>query len=104
MPGDVVATPAAWPRPAWDQRAWRQSAACREADPSLFFPAGTTTPELSSTDRAKAICARCPVREECLTFAVATNQEFGVWGGRDEDERRRIRRRWKAATRRRPAR
>jgi hypothetical protein len=44
---------------------------------------------------AKAVCARCPVQRPCLTYALATRQEFGIWGGRDEDERRLLHRQWR---------
>jgi WhiB family redox-sensing transcriptional regulator len=50
---------------------------------------------------AKEICGSCPVNEECLQYALETNQEAGVWGGYAEDERRRLRKRWLADRRRR---
>lgn len=74
---------------------WRQDAACRDLDTNLFFPA---TDE--EAGRARAICATCPVREECLEFALATHQDDGVWGGLTETERRRLRRRRRDAARR----
>jgi WhiB family redox-sensing transcriptional regulator len=89
----------AWPRPVWDRDKWRDDAACRDIDSLVFFPVGTTGLALRRIADAKAICAGCTVQEECLTFAVATNQEFGIWGGCDEEERRRIRRRWRAEAR-----
>jgi WhiB family transcriptional regulator, redox-sensing transcriptional regulator len=67
---------------------WRQFAACRLADPDLFFPVSTAGPSLEQLARAKAICQRCPVRRECLAFALATCQVHGVWGGLAEQERR----------------
>ena len=67
---------------------WREDAACRGIDTDVFFPA---TDE--EAEEAKAICASCPVREECLEFALQTRQEDGVWGGLTETERRRLRRR-----------
>jgi WhiB family redox-sensing transcriptional regulator len=39
-------------------------------------------------EAAKAVCAMCPVRPECLTWALATGQDAGVWGGTSEEERR----------------
>ncbi|MCW5250218.1 MULTISPECIES: WhiB family transcriptional regulator [unclassified Streptomyces] len=72
---------------------WRQHAACRTEDPDLFFPIGTTGPALVQTERAKAVCARCAVREECLRWALGTERTLGVWGGTDEAERRTLRRR-----------
>jgi WhiB family redox-sensing transcriptional regulator len=67
---------------------WRQEAACRGLDTNVFFP---VTDE--EAEEAKAVCAACPVREECLEFALLTRQEDGVWGGLTEVERRRLRRR-----------
>jgi WhiB family redox-sensing transcriptional regulator len=64
---------------------WRHRARCRDVDPELFFPVGTTGP-------AKAICTLCPVREECLQWALDTAQDAGVWGGLSEEERRALRR------------
>ena len=74
---------------------WQESAACRQADPELFFPIGATGMAQADIQRAKAICASCPVRRPCLIYALATGQEFGIWGGRDENERRLLRRQWR---------
>jgi len=70
--------------PAW----WRESAACRHADPELFFPISSFGRGAAEAQQAKAVCARCPVRQSCLDFALATGQEFGIWGGCDERELR----------------
>jgi WhiB family redox-sensing transcriptional regulator len=72
---------------------WRQHAVCREEDPELFFPIGYTGPALRQTEDAKAVCRRCHVRSECLTWALESGQDAGVWGGLGEDERRALRRR-----------
>jgi WhiB family redox-sensing transcriptional regulator len=80
---------------------WRDLAACRDSEPNLFFPVGTTGPALDQIDEAKSICTECSVREECLMYALQTNQESGVWGGYAEDERRRLRKRWLAERRKR---
>ncbi len=85
----------------WDSDDWRTQAACREAPPDMFFPVGSTGPALNQIDAAKAVCRGCDVQSECLEFALATNQEAGVWGGTSEDERRRLRKQWLAARRRR---
>lgn len=82
---------------SWDSGQWRGGAACREVDPALFFPVGVTGPAEVQIANAKAVCGRCGVRETCLEFAVQTNQEYGVWGGKDEEERRAIRRARRAA-------
>jgi WhiB family redox-sensing transcriptional regulator len=80
---------------------WRDTAACRDSEPNLFFPIGSTGPAVDQIEAAKAICTECLVREECLNYALETNQEAGVWGGYAEDERRRLRKRWLAERRRR---
>ena len=72
--------------------AWRRRAACRDLSPAakdLFFPdfAG-----VDNTAAAKQICACCPVRKECLDWALQANETDGVWGGLSAAERKRIRR------------
>ena len=64
---------------------WRHRARCRDVDPELFFPVGTTGPAEAQVQSAKAICALCPVREECLQWALDTAQDAGVWGGLSEE-------------------
>ena len=71
-----------------DQTSWRDSAACRFLDTELFFPIGKAGRAIEEIQRAKAVCAGCPVRLACLTFALDTRQGYGIWGGYDEDERR----------------
>jgi WhiB family redox-sensing transcriptional regulator len=75
----------------WDREGWRARAACRNLDPDLFFPVSTTGPALGQIEAAKAVCRGCTARTECLEFALATNQEAGIWGGMSEDERRALR-------------
>jgi WhiB family transcriptional regulator, redox-sensing transcriptional regulator len=89
--------------PGWDEGGWRARAACRDEDPELFFPIGSTGPVLAQIAEAKEVCARCPVREACLDFALSTGQAYGIWGGLTEDERRSLRRRLQRAAARRPA-
>lgn len=72
---------------------WRDHAACRHEDPDLFFPIGTTGPSQVQAQQAKAVCEGCPVREQCLDWALDTGQSIGIWGGTTEAERRRLRRR-----------
>jgi WhiB family transcriptional regulator, redox-sensing transcriptional regulator len=72
---------------------WRLHAACRDEDPDLFFPIGSTGPALVQTKEAKAVCGTCPVREQCLDWALDKGQDSGVWGGLDDSERRVLRRR-----------
>lgn len=73
---------------------WRDDAACRGEDTALFFPDSE-----AQGDAARAICTVCPVRRECLNWALATNQREGIWGGMNERERRRERRLRQAAAR-----
>ncbi len=72
---------------------WRTRAACRDEDPELFFPLGTSTPALLQEGRAKVVCWSCSVRPACLRWSLDTQQEYGVWGGVDEHERRELTRR-----------
>lgn len=85
--------------PSQELPEWRLQAACVDADPALFFPVGKSSEALRATAAAKMICARCPVRDTCAEFALVTNQDHGVWGGLDEDQRRSIRRSWRAQRR-----
>lgn len=71
---------------------WRHYAACRGEDPEQFFPTGQTGPWELVIDNAKAVCRRCPVREQCLTWALDNHMNEGVWGGFTEKERQSIRR------------
>ena len=63
---------------------WRDAAACAGSDLELFFP---IEEDEESAVPAKAICAICPVQENCLNYALTTNQPEGIWGGFDETER-----------------
>jgi len=72
---------------------WRHRALCRDEDPELFFPIGTTGPALGQVEQAKSVCRRCPVVQSCLDWALRSGQDSGVWGGLSEDERRALKRR-----------
>lgn len=65
---------------------WAIHAACRDVDTNVFYPERGKSPE-----PAKAICAECPVIAECLDHAIVTRELVGVWGGKSEHERRRLR-------------
>jgi WhiB family transcriptional regulator, redox-sensing transcriptional regulator len=79
---------------AADHRAeWWSLAACQHADPDLFFPVSGTGPGRAQIVGAKAVCARCPVRSDCLHYALAAGPVQGVWGGTSEEERRLLRQR-----------
>lgn len=76
-------------------RDWMSRSACHGTDTELFFPIAATGRALEQIDSAKAVCGRCTVREDCLSYALATMQH-GIWGGTTWDERaamRAIRRR-----------
>lgn len=66
---------------------WQKSAACRGMDPDIFYPERG-----ASTKEAKSVCATCPVRQQCLDYALMNGEKFGIWGGMSERERRAIRR------------
>lgn len=69
---------------------WRSMAACGTAEPDLFFPVSASACNLSQVARAKEICGRCLVRDQCLEFALETRQLHGIWGGTTEEERYRL--------------
>lgn len=72
---------------------WRGRAACLTKDPELFFPTGNKGYALLQVENAKRVCARCVVRDRCLLWALEAGQDYGVWGGMSEDERRALKRR-----------
>lgn len=78
---------------------WRDNSACRDTDPDLFFPVGTTGPAIEQIETAKAVCRACDVQKSCLDYALTTNQDSGIWGGTSEEERRALRRQWVARNR-----
>ena len=67
---------------------WQTDALCAQTDPEAFFPE-----KGGSTRDAKRICASCDVRSECLEYALANDERFGIWGGLSERERRKLKRR-----------
>lgn len=73
--------------------AWMAWAECRTEDPELFFPIGTLRPAEEQAERAAAVCRRCPVRGECLDYALTTRQRHGIWAGTTGEERDRVARR-----------
>jgi WhiB family redox-sensing transcriptional regulator len=77
---------------------WWDLAACQSADPQLFFPVITAGAGQARVRRAKAICDRCAIRDQCLDYAIASGQPHGIWGGTTEAERRVIAARRKLAS------
>lgn len=68
---------------------WRDLANCADMDPALFFPKENVA--AARHIELRIVCAGCVVREQCLDFALSTNQAHGFWGGMNENERRRVR-------------
>jgi WhiB family redox-sensing transcriptional regulator len=73
-----------------DESTWRNSAACRGADPELFFPLTESGLSLVQIRQAKQICRVCQVQRACLTWALEHVMNEGIWGGSTETERRAI--------------
>jgi WhiB family redox-sensing transcriptional regulator len=67
---------------------WQERALCAQTDPEAFFPE-----KGGSTREAKRVCESCEVRAECLDYALANDERFGIWGGYSERERRRLKQR-----------
>ena len=67
---------------------WRSEAACGQLPKDLFFPPGNSDVTRADEERAKEVCAVCPVRSQCLEFALENDERFGVWGGTTPNERR----------------
>ncbi|WP_223694656.1 WhiB family transcriptional regulator [Leifsonia poae] len=68
--------------------AWQSDSLCAQTDPEAFFPE-----KGGSTRDAKRICSSCEVRSQCLEYALANDERFGIWGGLSERERRKLRKR-----------
>jgi WhiB family redox-sensing transcriptional regulator len=66
---------------------WTDRAACRGTDTEIFFPANA-----DEEAEALSICATCPVRAQCLDYAVRNRETYGIWGGTTPEQRRRMRR------------
>ncbi len=71
--------------PAEAELSWQERALCAQTDPESFFPE-----KGGSTREAKRVCTGCEVRSECLEYALAHDERFGIWGGLSERERRRL--------------
>ena len=68
-----------------EEMGWQERALCAQTDPESFFPE-----KGGSTREAKKVCLACEVRSECLEYALANDERFGIWGGLSERERRRL--------------
>lgn len=70
---------------------WQDKAACKGMDPTLFFGpefAETVKEKRDREDAAKAVCATCPVKKDCLEYALEAREAYGIWGGLTELERK----------------
>jgi len=71
-----------------EELGWQERALCAQTDPEAFFPE-----KGGSTREAKKVCLTCEVRTECLDYALANDERFGIWGGLSERERRKLKKR-----------
>lgn len=70
---------------------WRASAACKGLDPEFFFSSEEVPNKQERAEReagAKAVCGKCNVRPDCLSYAIAAGERYGIWGGLNPSERR----------------
>ena len=67
---------------------WAAHARCADVDPEIFFPPGD-----DPATEARQTCCQCPVRDDCLDYALDAGEQYGIWGGLDPAERRNLRRR-----------
>lgn len=77
----------------YESEEWKLDGVCRTVDPDMWFPEPP-----NSGFQAKKLCVRCPVKDECLDYAMTNNEKFGVWGGLSAHERKKLRRRIKNAS------
>lgn len=71
-----------------EEPSWQEKALCAQTDPEAFFPE-----KGGSTREAKRVCLSCEVKAECLEYALANDERFGIWGGLSERERRKLKKR-----------
>jgi WhiB family redox-sensing transcriptional regulator len=71
-----------------EELSWQERSLCAQTDPEAFFPE-----KGGSTREAKKVCVGCEVRSECLEYALANDERFGIWGGLSERERRKLKKR-----------
>ena len=71
-----------------EEASWQERALCAQTDPEAFFPE-----KGGSTREAKKVCVGCELRAECLEYALAHDERFGIWGGLSERERRKLKKR-----------
>jgi WhiB family redox-sensing transcriptional regulator len=86
--GPVISLPEFGDEDVPAELSWQERALCAQTDPEAFFPE-----KGGSTREAKRVCMSCEVRAECLEYALANDERFGIWGGLSERERRRVKKR-----------
>lgn len=77
---------------SFNREAWMSNAACLDHDPDLHFPKGNTPGQRTGAHHrqateAKFVCLECQVRQPCLEYALTNNEQYGIWGALDPDER-----------------
>src|ERR1700729_3278636 len=77
---------------AWPRDDWRSRGACLHADPDVFFPISVAGASATQVRTARAICSGCPVRPDCIAYALEHREIQGIWGGTTDDERKKLRR------------
>ena len=85
---ETIAELAPLPLSDVEELAWQEQALCAQTVPEAFFPE-----KGGSTREAKRVCLSCDVRNDCLEYALANDERFGIWGGLSERERRRLKKR-----------
>ena len=83
--GNPVSSITVLPLADAEELGWQERALCAQTDPEAFFPE-----KGGSTREAKRVCTTCEVRDDCLEYALANDERFGIWGGLSERERRRL--------------
>lgn len=83
--GTTVGEMVFFPMTENEELSWQERGLCAQTDPEAFFPE-----KGGSTREAKRVCLSCDVRSECLEYALANDERFGIWGGLSERERRRL--------------
>ncbi len=73
-----------------NESSWQDLAACTGIGPEQFFALGKSERPVFMREQAKAVCRQCPVEGQCLEYSLENREVYGIWGGKDEDERRAI--------------